>query len=169
MLQLATTVNANPLPPVPEVYGVRLPAPAHRLTAPNFTLAPRQNRPQPPPPLSANTGTGEGQVQPAGDLAANFAFDLSQPFGSMQQDTSGSGLGGLPQVPNVGGAGEDEDDDDEDDDDEGLFGDDVSGDDDDDDDMEDVTSGQQVGAGSNGDSSGNGLKRKADSDEDEYD
>jgi len=41
LLSLASTVNAVPLPSLSEVFGVRLPPPAHRLTAPNFTLAPR--------------------------------------------------------------------------------------------------------------------------------
>ncbi|KWU47597.1 transcription factor TAFII-31, partial [Rhodotorula sp. JG-1b] len=41
LLQLATTVNSVPLPPVPEVYGIRLPPPAQRLTAPNFSIVPR--------------------------------------------------------------------------------------------------------------------------------
>ncbi|GAA5986394.1 hypothetical protein JCM10908_003735 [Rhodotorula pacifica] len=45
LLQLATTVNSVPLPPVPEVYGIRLPPPAQRITAPNFSIVPRSAGP----------------------------------------------------------------------------------------------------------------------------
>ncbi|BGP14886.1 hypothetical protein JCM10213_003758 [Rhodosporidiobolus nylandii] len=51
LLQLSTTVNSVPLPPVPEVYGIRLPPPAQRLTAPNFSVVPRGHPvPSIPPP-----------------------------------------------------------------------------------------------------------------------
>ncbi|GAA5834216.1 hypothetical protein JCM11251_000573 [Rhodosporidiobolus azoricus] len=76
LLQLATTVNSIPLPPVPEVYGIRLPPPAQRLTAPNFTLVPRST-PLPPDPASGlagevtigagvGAGVGEGESEGAG-------------------------------------------------------------------------------------------------------
>ncbi|KAL8283602.1 hypothetical protein RQP46_005397 [Phenoliferia psychrophenolica] len=58
LLQLATQVNATPLPPVPEVYGIRLPPPAARLTAPNFSLIPRSAAPPPPPNPSTPGASG---------------------------------------------------------------------------------------------------------------
>lgn len=45
MLNLAAQTNAIPLPSVPEVFGVRLPASAHCLTNVNFDLVP--NKPPP--------------------------------------------------------------------------------------------------------------------------
>jgi transcription initiation factor TFIID subunit 9B len=45
LLSLAASVNKEPLPAVPESYGVRLPPEADRLTAPNFDLVPKL-RPQ---------------------------------------------------------------------------------------------------------------------------
>ena len=45
MLTLASQTNAIPLPSVPEVFGVRLPASAHCLTNVNFDLIP--NKPPP--------------------------------------------------------------------------------------------------------------------------
>ncbi|GAA5900265.1 hypothetical protein JCM5296_003025 [Sporobolomyces johnsonii] len=60
LLQLATTVNSVPLPPVPEVYGIRLPPPAQRLTAPNFSIVPRSG----PPPAPAGEGATEAGAQP---------------------------------------------------------------------------------------------------------
>ncbi|EIM19398.1 transcription factor TAFII-31, partial [Wallemia mellicola CBS 633.66] len=38
LLELSQTLNSRPLPPLPESYGPRMPAPRHRLTAPNFSL-----------------------------------------------------------------------------------------------------------------------------------
>lgn len=112
-------MNAVPLPPVPEVYGIRLPPQKARLTAPNFSLVPR---------ASANI-------------------------------SSTPNPGGLePSAPPSGGES-----------DEGLFGDDIEGEDDDDDEdddeeMEDVTAG-------NGGSMSGGRdgKRKASSENEDYD
>lgn len=64
MLQLATQVNSVPLPPVPEVYGIRLPPTSQRLTAPNFSIVPRST-PVPDPnvvgvPDFGGTRTAEG-------------------------------------------------------------------------------------------------------------
>lgn len=53
LLQLASQVNSMPLPSVPEVYGIRLPQPAQRLTAPNFSLV------KPVPKTAATTTTTE--------------------------------------------------------------------------------------------------------------
>lgn len=157
LLQLATTVNANPLPPVPEVYGIRLPPPAQRLTAPNFTLVPRSAKPPAPPAL-----TGFDNPLPA---AAGLGGDSN----------FGTGTGAMGTAEPTPAAAQDDDDDDS----EGLFGDDVSGDDDDDDDdedMEDVTAGMggsgAMDGGQNGLGGGEGAagqKRKADSDDEEYD
>ncbi|BGP23697.1 Transcription initiation factor TFIID subunit 9 [Rhodotorula toruloides] len=76
LLQLANTVNAVPLPPVPEVYGIRLPPPAQRLTAPNFSIVPRSAGP--PDALAAfdaglgtngdGTATAEGSEGVGGGL-----------------------------------------------------------------------------------------------------
>jgi transcription initiation factor TFIID subunit 9B len=41
LLNLATTVNRQPLPPIPESYGIRLPPERERLTAVNFDIVPR--------------------------------------------------------------------------------------------------------------------------------
>ena len=40
LLELAEEKNKNPLPGVPEKYGIRLPAERHCLTAVNFDIAP---------------------------------------------------------------------------------------------------------------------------------
>ncbi|ORY91760.1 transcription initiation factor IID, 31kD subunit-domain-containing protein [Leucosporidium creatinivorum] len=154
LLQLATTVNANPLPPVPEVYGIRLPPPAQRLTAPNFTLVPRSAKPPAPPALAG--------------------LDGSLPAAATGGEGSNLGTGALGTAEATPAGGQDDDDDSE-----GLFGDDVSGDDDDDDDdedMEDVTAGLggsgAMDGGQNGASGGEGSagqKRKPDSDDEEYD
>lgn len=48
MLSLATQTNSVPLPPVPEVFGVRLPPPSECLTSVDFDLVP--NKPPPNEP-----------------------------------------------------------------------------------------------------------------------
>lgn len=111
LLQLATQVNAAPLPPVPEVYGIRLPPQASRLTAPNFSLVPRSAA---PPPVEA-----EEEL-----LGAGLPFN------------GGGELGGGGTETEATPGGEDEDEDDSDDD---LFG--SGEDDDEDEEMEDVTAG----------------------------
>lgn len=119
LLQLATQVNAIPLPAVPEVYGIRLPPQAARLTAPNFSLVPR-----------------------------------SSTLDAFSTDNISGGL--EPSAPPSGGES-----------DEGLFGDDVEGEDDDEDDdeeMEDVTGGD--GGAMSGGREG---KRKAESENEDYD
>ncbi|GAA6041862.1 hypothetical protein JCM8097_004512 [Rhodosporidiobolus ruineniae] len=99
LLQLSTTVNSTPLPPVPEVYGIRLPPPSQRLTAPNFSLVPRSNP----------------ELAPTGDelplLGAGALPELSGGAGAAAGDEEG-GSGGL--------FGDDDDDEDEDDDDEEM-------------------------------------------------
>ncbi|GAA5861858.1 hypothetical protein JCM8547_008576 [Rhodosporidiobolus lusitaniae] len=65
LLQLATTVNSIPLPPVPEVYGVRLPPPAQRLTAPNFSIVPRSA-----PVLDPSTSSSAAAAVGAGGAPA---------------------------------------------------------------------------------------------------
>ncbi|BGO90562.1 hypothetical protein NBRC10512_005281 [Rhodotorula toruloides] len=95
LLQLATTVNSVPLPPVPEVYGIRLPPPAQRLTAPNFSLVPRSAGPPAPPGAE-------------GDLDALAAFDAGL-------GTNGDGTATAEGSEGIGGGlfGEDEDEDDD--------------------------------------------------------
>lgn len=95
LLQLATTVNSVPLPPVPEVYGIRLPPPAQRLTAPNFSLVPRSAGPPAPPGAE-------------GDLDALAAFDAGL-------GTNGDGTATGEGSEGIGGGlfGEDEDEDDD--------------------------------------------------------
>lgn len=98
LLQLATTVNSVPLPPVPEVYGIRLPPPAQRLTAPNFSIVPRSAGP--PAPDSADVMP---QIDPS----------LGGMLGELEtatRDTSEAGDGNL-----FGDDDDDEEDDDEDD------------------------------------------------------
>ncbi|KAK4704151.1 transcription initiation factor TFIID subunit 9B, partial [Phenoliferia sp. Uapishka_3] len=108
LLQLATQVNASPLPAVPEVYGIRLPPAASRLTAPNFSLVPRSAAPPPPVLTEANQAADNG-----------VGMDVR----------SGATPGG------EGGEGEEDEDEEEGD---GLFGEDDDDDDDDDEEMEDV-------------------------------
>lgn len=163
LLQLATTVNSVPLPPVPEVYGIRLPPPAQRLTAPNYTLVPRSGAPPPPPggseeaPLGATNDLadlggaifGGGGGVGAGSSGFSASAGASGP-GTGVQTAEGSEAGG-----SGGGLfGDDDDDEDEDDDDE---------------EMEDVTNGLPSGEGGSGGANGaGGVKRKAEEDE-EYD
>lgn len=116
LLQLASQVNSMPLPAVPEVYGVRLPPPAQRLTAPNFSLV--------KPDLSKKQ-----DKQTNGNL--------------QQQDGNEDGLFGQEGE-------EEEEDDDEDEDDE---------------EMEDVT----LGLPAQTDASAASNKRKAGTDDEEYD
>ncbi|GAA5906897.1 hypothetical protein JCM6882_006860 [Rhodosporidiobolus microsporus] len=142
LLQLSTTVNATPLPPVPEVYGIRLPPAAQRLTAPNFSIVPRSA------PLSFPGGGAGGAG--GGDLEEEIASLMGGGAGGVEGSEGGSGAGG-------GLFGDDDDDEDEDEDDE---------------EMEDVTAGiggsgamsALSGGGANG-----GLKRKAGDSDEEYD
>ncbi|BGP38889.1 Transcription initiation factor TFIID subunit 9 [Rhodotorula kratochvilovae] len=145
LLQLATTVNSVPLQPVPEVYGIRLPPPAQRLTAPNYTLVPRSSGVPPPPGPALDLG---GAILGAGLLDAGFGTSASA-------SASGAGTTGLQTAEGseAGGSGG------------GLFGD----EDEDDDEMEDVTDGLPgMGMGGGG-ANGAGVKRKADDDDEEYD
>ncbi|CAM9242727.1 unnamed protein product, partial [Heterosigma akashiwo] len=48
MVDVAADVNSKPLPPIPEVYGVRLPGEGALLT-PNFQVAPAPAAAPPPP------------------------------------------------------------------------------------------------------------------------
>ncbi|GAA5825667.1 hypothetical protein JCM3770_005987 [Rhodotorula araucariae] len=151
LLQLATTVNSVPLPPVPEVYGIRLPPPAQRLTAPNYTLVPRSSG-VPPPPLSGETG--------AFDLGGAILGASVGAGGGLPYAAAGAGLGGgttgvqTAEGSEAGGSGG------------GLFDDDDE--DDNDDEMEDVTDGLPAMMGSAG-ANGAGVKRKAEDDDEEYD
>lgn len=121
---MATKVNGVPLPPVPEVYGIRLPPVSARLTAPNFTLAPRSAAaPAVPPPYGANA-----------------------------QATPGAGL----EMEESEGA-------------EGLFGDDDEEDDEEEDDDDEDEEMVDVAAVETNGNSPAGAKRKAESDEEEYD
>lgn len=111
LLQLATTVNSVPLPPVPEVYGIRLPPPAQRLTAPNFSIVPRAAG---PPEADADAEVEAGG-EALGQIDPNLGSGLD-PATREGSEADGNLFG-------------DDDDDDEDDEDE------------DDADMEDVTAG----------------------------
>ncbi|GJN89917.1 hypothetical protein Rhopal_002906-T1 [Rhodotorula paludigena] len=162
LLQLATTVNSVPLPPVPEVYGIRLPPPAQRLTAPNFTLVPRSAAPPPHeqqlPPAAPNADLG-GAILGTGSLAdfgLEGAFDLPG-LGGADLGGGSSGMGGTE-----GGSGAEPGTAEGSESGGGLFGDDDD-EDEDDEEMEDVTNGVP---GTNG--AGGGVKRKAEDDE-EYD
>ncbi|GAA5886293.1 hypothetical protein JCM16303_003753 [Sporobolomyces ruberrimus] len=148
LLQLATQVNSVPLPPVPEVYGIRLPPVAQRLTAPNFSIVPRSG----PPPGTENdpsTTTAGGTTLAGGG-------------GDGTQTAEGSEAGG-----GLFGDDDDEDEDEDDDDEEemedvtaGLGGNgEMSG---------------RGGGGGGGSSMGmmsgtNGTKRKAGESDEEYD
>ncbi|KAM0748221.1 TFIID-31kDa-domain-containing protein [Meredithblackwellia eburnea MCA 4105] len=137
LLQLASQVNAVPLPNVPEVYGVRLPPQSARLTAPNFSLAPRSSA----PPLPTNVD--------------NLTMGNDAMTGIVGTGVVGSsGLGAGVSLDGTPGGATDEDDDEN-----GLFGED--GDDSDEDDDEDEEMEDSMATG--------GVKRKAESDEDDYD
>ncbi|GAA5927446.1 hypothetical protein JCM3775_005986 [Rhodotorula graminis] len=161
LLQLATTVNSVPLPTLNEVYGIRLPPPAQRLTAPNYTLVPRSAAP-PPPPGSALEGFGNGSNDLADLGGAIFGGGSSAGASAAGGDGATGTDTGLQTAEGseAGGSGG------------GLFGDDDDeedeDEDDDDEEMEDVTDGlpMQGGPGANG--AGGGVKRKAEED-DEYD
>ncbi|GAA6023510.1 hypothetical protein JCM11491_006608 [Sporobolomyces phaffii] len=152
LLQLATQVNSVPLPPVPEVYGVRLPPAAHRLTAPNFSIVPRSG---PPPPPLDDAGATVNLADLGGAGGPSGGVD-----GTLTAEGSEAGGGG-------GLFGDDDDEDDDDDD-----------DDEDDDEMEDVTAGLGGSGAMSGGAGGssmmsasgnNGTKRKADESDEEYD
>lgn len=100
LLQLATTVNSVPLPPVPEVYGIRLPPPAQRLTAPNFSIVPRAAG----PPEAETEATAEGEALGQIDPSLGSGLDPATREGS---EADG----------NLFGDDDDEDDEDEDEDD----------------------------------------------------
>ncbi|GAA5846898.1 hypothetical protein JCM3766R1_000834 [Sporobolomyces carnicolor] len=152
LLQLATQVNSVPLPPVPEVYGIRLPPAAQRLTAPNFSIVPRSG---PPPTTTTTEGGGANELDGSQNLAGGGAEGDG---GDGTQTAEGS---------EAGGGGLFGDDDDEDDDDE-----------DDDEEMEDVTAGLGGSGSMSGGNGGggsmmmpgvNGTKRKAGDSDEEYD
>nr|GAT53997.1 predicted protein [Mycena chlorophos] len=162
ILSLATEVNAQPLPAVPEVFGVRMPPPADCLTSVDFDLIP--NRPPPgvklyeeveesesesesdedmePPPLPQT----EQDTRPPAAAAAAPAEPMADetPFPISAIDTSaGPRIGAQEEGSD---AGEEED---------GLF---AGGDDDDDSDaMEEVQSAL---------AQTNGTKRKLEEDDD---
>ncbi|KAK4056526.1 Transcription initiation factor TFIID subunit 9 [Microbotryomycetes sp. JL221] len=196
LLHLATQINSNPLPPVPEVYGIRLPPRAQRLTSTNFTIVPRdeavayQAKQQadalggvPPDPNTNINGQlgGGGVAAGSGDLFGlntdlnTFNSTASQGQSTGADDVFGA-LGTLPginssmQATGNGGAPVADDDDDD-----NLFGDDDDDededeDDDDDDDMEDVTNTGAAASVNNDGSGAGGLKRqREDEDEDEED
>lgn len=169
LLQLATQVNSVPLPPVPEVYGIRLPPVAQRLTAPNFSIVPRSN---PLPgndeldPATATATTSSSSSNPHQDLTtSSVTAGAGGGDGDGTQTREGSEAGG-------GLFGDDNDDDDDDEDDS----------DEDDEEMEDVTAGLggtgEMSGGGGARSSGgltstttttNGTKRKAGDSDEEYD
>ncbi|GAA6018400.1 hypothetical protein JCM10207_000879 [Rhodosporidiobolus poonsookiae] len=95
LLHLSTTVNSIPLPPLPEVYGIRLPPPAQRLTAPNFSLVPRSS---PLPGSSVVEGLPELALDPS------LGMDLSGGAGG------GEGLFGDDDDEDAEGDEDDEDD-----------------------------------------------------------
>ncbi|GAA5956707.1 hypothetical protein JCM3765_005713 [Sporobolomyces pararoseus] len=139
LLQLATQVNSVPLPPVPEVYGIRLPPVAQRLTAPNFSIVPRSN------PLPGNELENTNETLNSGGAG-----------GDGTQTAEGSEAGG-------GLFGDDDDDDDDSDEDDeemedvtaGLGG------------TGEMSGGAGGSAGMM--SATNGTKRKAGESDEEYD
>ncbi|GAA5944483.1 uncharacterized protein JCM15063_006378 [Sporobolomyces koalae] len=154
LLQLATQVNSVPLPAVPEVYGIRLPPVAQRLTAPNFSIVPRTE----PLPATAPANLASG----SGSAAGATTTTTTRPDDSFNFDPA---LVGTTEGSEAGGGGLFGDDDDDDDDDDDA---------DDDEEMEDVT----AGFGGSGSMSGsvaptingnNGMKRKAGDSDEEYD
>lgn len=162
LLQLATQVNSIPLPAVPEVYGVRLPPLAARLTAPNFTLIPRSAVPS---TSALATTTDASQVAPMLNDMASTAIGVGRLAGADDGEEEDDGEAEA-QRNDVG----DEDDDGDDDD------------DDDDEEMEDVTAGMGGSGMASGDrstattnlnlnegSNSESSKRKVDELDDEYD
>lgn len=183
LLSLATRTNADPLPPISETYGVRLPPLKHCLTAVDFDLVPNK-----PPPEDVVKYEDEEEEEESEEEEEDVAsptrpdeeMELAEPT-SMADVQPGSDLSGLASgirmseeaadgdplaVPN-----EEEEEEAGSDDDDGLFGDDGADDDDDDDDMEMVdiqaTATPAAAPTTNG-TSQVGEKRKM-SEDDEYD
>ncbi|KAG8936629.1 Transcription initiation factor TFIID subunit 9 [Tulasnella sp. 419] len=89
LLSLAAKTNAKPLPPVPEVFGVRLPPPKSCLTSVDFDLVP--NKPPPGVPVEeddddedddeaedATAEEGDGDLEMADGLFGMDADDDTQ-------------------------------------------------------------------------------------------
>lgn len=150
MLSLAAQTNAIPLPSVPEVFGVRLPASSHCLTNVNFDLIPNK----PPPSVKQYDEEIEQIEEESEDEVMQHPGDTMrsvQQGQSYQQAYSDADMGSPEPPPAAGGE-------DTADDDDGLF----DGKDDDsegDEAMESVIV-PDVGA--------NGVKRKL-IEEDDYD
>ena len=117
MLQLATQVNSVPLPPVPEVYGIRLPPTSQRLTAPNFSIVPRST-PVPDPnavgvPDFGGTRTAEGSEVGGNGLFGDDDDDEDDDDEDEDEDddeemedvTAGLGGSGNMEGGNGGGSG----------------------------------------------------------------
>ncbi|KAJ7068122.1 transcription initiation factor IID, 31kD subunit-domain-containing protein [Mycena amicta] len=163
ILSLATEVNAQPLPSVPEVFGVRMPPASDCLTSIDFDLIP--NRPPPGVKLYEEVEESESESESDDDMepapipqqaapsrppptaAPPEPVVDETPFPISAIDMSSGPRIGSQVVPNEGSdAGEEED---------GLF---AGGDDDDDSDaMEEV----QTSLGQT-----NGIKRKLEEDDD---
>ncbi|KAF7301409.1 hypothetical protein MIND_00706200 [Mycena indigotica] len=161
ILSLATEVNAQPLPAVPEVFGVRMPPAADCLTSIDFDLIP--NRPPPGVKLYEEVEESESesesddemepapipqQTQPPPAPVPSEPIADETPFPISAINTSvGPQIGSQAPAPDQGSDAEEEDD--------GLFG---GGEDDDDSDaMEEV----QTSLGQ-----ANGVKRKLEEDDD---
>ncbi|GAA5969819.1 hypothetical protein JCM21900_001007 [Sporobolomyces salmonicolor] len=104
LLQLASTVNSVPLPPVPEVYGIRLPPSAQRLTAPNFSIVPRSG----PPPAPAGEGAPGAGAQPTeGSEEGNGLFgdddDEDEDDEDEEMEDVTAGLGGSGSMGSASG------------------------------------------------------------------
>ncbi|KAG9006637.1 Transcription initiation factor TFIID subunit 9 [Tulasnella sp. JGI-2019a] len=171
LLTLAAKTNAKPLPPVPEVFGVRLPPAKHCLTAVDFDLIPNK----PPPGVSLNDENDEDEEEAQSEEDEGFEDDYDGPGGgiglapddmemadgsinlfSMPGERSG---GGDDEQGDEGGGGGEED----------LFG-----EADEEDDMVGMEDGGDLDLGDlAGHSMPNGIgvgeKRRADDDDDDYD
>jgi len=163
-LTLAAQTNAVPLPSVPEVFGVRLPASSHVLTSVDFDLVPNK----PPPTVKQydeeieeveDESEEEEEVEPGGrDVSMQDMTPFPQSTSFRSQSDVDMASPTAPIGPVIVGAA-DEGSDMGGDDDEGLFG---AGDDDSDNDegMESVEVPDMANV--------NGIKRKLVED-DEYD
>jgi len=175
LLSLGAKTNAKPLPPVPEVFGVRLPPAKHCLTAVDFDLIPNK-----PPPGLVRQEEEEEEEENSGSEGSDDGIhglplpgdddDLEMADGAANMDLFAMpGEGELPREdlgqpvePAADAPGNDEGEPQEDDD---LFG--------EEDDDEDVTGGDDAAGRADYHPMPNGIgvgeKRKASDEDDDYD
>lgn len=184
LLSLASRTNSEPLPPISETYGVRLPPLKHCLTAVDFDLVPNKPPPEDVVKLEDDDeeeSEEEEEEDPVSPTRPDEEMELAEPsnIADVQPPSDLSGLASGIRMSEEAGEGEEvlappkEEEEEEagsDDDDDGLFGDDGADDDDDDDDMEMVdiqTTVVDAAPATNG-TPQVGEKRKL-SEDDEYD